>query len=72
MRNIFTVNWTLFLSFDKNIEFAIECEYSVLCDACCAWKKREYKLATATKHLDEVNYVSVPATQCSFNCAKKR
>jgi hypothetical protein len=39
MRDIFTVNWTLFLSFDKNIEFAIECKYSVLCDACCVEEK---------------------------------
>jgi hypothetical protein len=30
VRDIFTVNWTLFLSFDKNIEFAIECGYSVM------------------------------------------
>ena len=25
MRECFTVNWTLFPNFDKNIEFAIEC-----------------------------------------------
>jgi hypothetical protein len=67
VRDIFTVNWTLFPSFDKNIEFAIECGYSVLCDACCAWKRREYKLATATKHSDGEISMSVPATQCSFD-----
>jgi hypothetical protein len=36
VRDIFSVNWTLFHTFDRNIECAIEYEYSLSCDAYCA------------------------------------
>ncbi len=35
VRDILSVNWTLFRAFDRNNEFAIEFEYSLLCDAYC-------------------------------------
>jgi hypothetical protein len=39
VRDIFSVNWTLFHTFDRNIEFAIEYVYALLGDAYCRRRK---------------------------------